>query len=471
MDVNALRQILLYDCSLSKTGTVVVGVSGGPDSLCLLHVMHSLGYNLIAAHVNHQLRPEADQEASFVKGFAENLGIPFFQTRVDVHQFAREKKLSIEESARILRYRFLMEVAKQYSAQVLAVAHQADDQIETTLMHILRGSGMSGLKGMPYRSFLPVFSLEIPIVRPLLGVWREEILEYCVSNEIKPCFDLSNQDVHFFRNRLRQELIPLLTSYNTQAKQHLWQLAMLAGEDDALLDKQAEHALTSLITEQGDGFLALERLGFLKLDLSLQRRVIRLIIARLRSNLRDIGYEVVEKAIEFAGQESLHGECQLLAEVWLTAFRETEMMVFTDQAKFESLWPVVNSVQPIELKLAGVTKINPFWSIHAEVLNGSQLETLVENDTACFDLDLITLPLLIATGKTLERFTPFGMEEHFVKLGDLFTNLKVFPRARKSWPLLRTGGQILWVAGLRRSSTAPVTPVTKMSLRLRLSKS
>lgn len=223
MDIFSLKNVLSHECELSKTTPIVVGVSGGPDSLCLLHLLHSLEYAVIAAHVNHQLRPEADQEAFYVKEFADSLGIPFYQTCVDVHQFSENEKLSIEESARILRYRFLMEVADQQSAQALAVAHQADDQIEIVLMHVLRGSGMSGLKGMPYRGFNPAFSLEIPIIRPLLGVWRDEILEYCQVNQIKPCYDLTNEDARFFRNRIRQELVPILTTYNTQAKQHLWQ--------------------------------------------------------------------------------------------------------------------------------------------------------------------------------------------------------------------------------------------------------
>jgi len=468
MDLTSLEKVILDECELKKESPIVVGVSGGPDSLCLLHLMHSLGYSVIAAHVNHQLRPEADQEAVYVNKFADSLGILFFQTRVDVHGFAEHHKLSIEESARLLRYQYLMDIARQNSAQAVAVAHQADDQIETMLMHLLRGAGLSGIKGMTYRGLIPSISSEVPIVRPFLGVWREEILEYCEAQRITPCFDQTNEETRYFRNRIRQELVPLLTTYNAQARQHLWQLSALAGGDDQFLASLAEKTANDLITEQGNGFFAYKRVEFQMLDHAIKRRVIRYMLEKLQSNLRDIGVDAVEKAIEFSGAQPTRAECQLLDSVWLTSFRESELMMCTDSAEFDELWPILTGNQKIQLQIPGKTRINPNWSISAEILPSDHINDINDPGIVVFDYSWFSQMVNLTTAKLNERLLPFGMKGRSVKLGDLFTNLKVYPRARKNWAILKMGEEILWVVNLRRSNFAPVTQNSEKALWLKL---
>jgi len=237
MNLKVLDQVISQECGLVKDQAILAGVSGGPDSLCMLHLLHELGYQVTVAHVNHQLRPEADREAETVQEYCTSIHVPFLY----------QKKLSIEESARILRYTWLMESAQKISAQALAVAHQADDQVETMLMHTLRGAGPSGLKGMTYRSYNPVFSQTIPVVRPLLGVWREEIVSYCSENHLSPCYDQTNADPTYFRNRIRSELIPYLKSYNTNAAQHLWQLTQIVGSEDRYLQDLTQQAFSSVV--------------------------------------------------------------------------------------------------------------------------------------------------------------------------------------------------------------------------------
>ena len=149
---------------------------------------------------------------------AEERGLSFVLGCTDVSALAEEQKLSIEEAARVARYRFLFEQARQLKAQAVAVAHNADDQVETVLMHLLRGAGLGGLKGMPYRAILPVWDEAIPLVRPLLGVWRSEIEVYCRQHSLEPIEDASNQDTTFFRNRLRHQLLPTLQEYNPQGQ-------------------------------------------------------------------------------------------------------------------------------------------------------------------------------------------------------------------------------------------------------------
>ncbi len=169
---------IIQECQLHTENCLVVGVSGGPDSLCLLHSLHHLGHQVIAVHVNHGLRPEADKEEQQVKQFADHFGIEFICSHVEVMKFAVHASLSIEEAARNLRYTSLFEQARRSGAHAVVVGHNADDQVETILLHLLRGSGMVGLRGMDYRTLPNQWSQEIPLLRPLLSTWRSEVQDY-----------------------------------------------------------------------------------------------------------------------------------------------------------------------------------------------------------------------------------------------------------------------------------------------------
>ena len=152
-----LESILRDQCGLTKDRPIIAGVSGGPDSLCLMSVLRQAGYRVIVAHFNHKLRADSDIDANIVEQTAGRLNIASVIESGDVHAYAEREKLSIEEAARILRYRFLMEQARYFKAQAVAVGHTADDQVETVLMHFLRGAGLAGLKGMTHRTIVHTF--------------------------------------------------------------------------------------------------------------------------------------------------------------------------------------------------------------------------------------------------------------------------------------------------------------------------
>ena len=208
-----IQSTLERDCQILPDKQILVGVSGGADSLCLLDILIRLGYPVLVAHFNHLLRPEASDDARAVEGIADMLKVPLVLGEGSANDYAQEHNLSIEESARNLRYRFLFKRAEIHDAKAVAVAHNADDQVETVLMHLLRGAGLDGLTGMPYRALPNPWSETIPLVRPLLGIWRTEIETYCTERELNPVIDRSNIDTTFFRNRLRHELIPELDTY------------------------------------------------------------------------------------------------------------------------------------------------------------------------------------------------------------------------------------------------------------------
>ena len=208
--LEVVRSVLQNRCGLTPLSRLLVAVSAGPDSLCLLHVLWQLGYSVVVAHLDHGLRVESAAEAAMVQHFAEDLGVQWVCKRQDVQGYATQNGLSIEEAARNLRYRYLFEQAERLEAQAVAVGHNADDQVETVLMHLLRGAGLSGLRGMGHYSLPNPWSQRIPLVRPLLGIWRGEIQAYLDRSGLKPSLDSSNLELRYYRNRLRHELIPHL---------------------------------------------------------------------------------------------------------------------------------------------------------------------------------------------------------------------------------------------------------------------
>ena len=308
---------------------VVVGVSGGPDSLCLLHVLLHLRevYNLRlhVAHLHHGARgADADADAEFVAALAGEWGLPVTVKRQDVPVLARRHKLAFEEAARRVRYGFLARVAREVGAGKIAVGHNADDQAETVLMHFLRGTGPAGLRGMlpltpitDYRLLEPFLqqdagcemqeadkvqrSCVLPpvsctIIRPLLQVSRADVERYCAEHNLKPRFDRSNLDTTYFRNRLRHEFLPLLETYNPNIRARLCHTADVVAADYELLAQLAQQAWDSVQREGREAAVVFDRAAWRALPVALQRATLRRAAYRLRRTLRDVDFVHVESA-------------------------------------------------------------------------------------------------------------------------------------------------------------------------------
>ena len=206
-----------------------------------------------------------------------------------------------EEAAREVRYRYLFRQAEIHNAQAVAVAHNADDQVETVLMHLLRGSGLDGLTGMGFYSLPNPWSETIPLVRPLLGIWRTEIESYCREKNLIPVVDKTNTDTTFFRNRLRHELLPELETYVPGIRSRLWQTSDLLSADRELLDGLVIQSFEDNVTARGDGFVAFNLSVFNLHPKGLQRRLARKAVSQLRSDERDIDFALVQRVLDFAG--------------------------------------------------------------------------------------------------------------------------------------------------------------------------
>jgi len=469
-----LETILQEQCGLDPARPVLAGVSGGPDSFCLLDILHTAGYRVIVAHFNHLLRPEASQEAASVSARARSLGLAFESDSADVHAYAGAHRLSLEEAARMLRYQFLFAAARQHSAQAVAVGHTADDQVETVLMHFLRGAGLSGLKGMEYRMLLPVFDQQIPLVRPLLSLWHVETESYCREHALDPHYDASNADQAFFRNRLRHALLPELEKYNPRFKESVLHTAQALQGDYSALQEVLDETWKTVVLESGKDWVAFNQPGLARLSHGMRRNLIRRAAESLRPDNRDFGFAALERAAAFA-EVPAGKQIDFVNELCLFAENGKLYLAGYEAAVLSTQWPQVEQALTIRgEQLAAHDQredLGNGWMLSAEYSDRTSEDWLSNTDNWSAWLDADRLPtdsLVIRPRCAGDVFSPLGMGGQSVKVQDFYTNVKLPRRARTRWPLVCAGEQIIWVAGYRIGHPFRITEKTRHTLHLEI---
>jgi tRNA(Ile)-lysidine synthase len=435
---------------------LVVGVSGGPDSLVLLHLLTRLraeyDLSLHVAHLHHGLRPSADAEADFVARIAKAWDVPCTVERAGVAAIAKDKHLSVEEAGRLARYAFFARLAP-----TAAVAHNADDQAETVLMHLLRGSGLAGLRGMlPKASNQWAVNSEQVIVRPLLGTTRAEIEAYAAAHDLKPRLDPTNADTTFFRNRLRHELLPFLENYNPNIRQILNRTAEVIAGDHELLRGLVEQTWADTVLASPNVTVAFDLFRWRALPLPLQRALLREAVNRLRPGLRDVDFTPVENAIAWAQTaESGHtadllgGLClKIVGPTLIVGEWERELDAKRRELEIRELGASRRDYE-VPLVIPGVTRFLD-WQFTAEVVTAPEPDP--DRWTAFLPYShTSTPPLTIRARRPGDRFQPLGMNGHTVKLSDFMINQKIPVTERDRWPLIVSGETVLWVCGYRVS--------------------
>ena len=473
-----IESVLRDQCGLSRDYPVVAGVSGGPDSLCLMSILRKAGYRVIVAHFNHKLRPDADTDANIVERTAARLNLASVIESGDVRSYADAEKFSIEEAARIMRYRFLMEQAHRFKAQAIAVGHTADDQVETVLMHFLRGAGLAGLKGMAYQTIIRAFDPEIPIVRPLLDTWREETVVYCAANGFRPRHDPSNASLDFFRNRLRHLLIPTLESYNPRFREVIWRTSRSLAADHEILSQVLDEAWKACIVEENADFIAFDEAALVKQPVGLQRNLVRRAVERLHPGEMDVSYATLERASSFILDEDgkrrartdLTGGVHLLREgalIYVVAGKVTLPIERWPQMPDDS--NTISLQMPSQVSLSGGWKLNcERWNIASLALEQARVNE--DPFQAWVDANGIADALELRVRQEGDRFAPLGMDGHEVKISDFFINVKLPQRARDRWPLLCVGEKVVWVPGYRPAHPFRMTETTRQALYFSMTK-
>lgn len=434
---------------------IVVAVSGGPDSICLLHVLHSLmkeyKLQLFAAHLNHNFRGlDALMDAQYVANFCEELNIISFIKSENVSRYAKEHSLSDEEAGRILRYEFFDEVAERVGATKIAIAHNQNDQAETVLMRLLRGTGIQGLTAIHHGRGR--------IIRPLLDVNRQEIEDYCLINKLSPRTDDTNLEPIYHRNKIRLELIPYLQEqYNPNIIESLAKTAEILKKDNDFMEEAAwaEYQQVRLLAREGCLELSIE--GINKLHHALQSRVLRLATGELVGKKEALEFKHINSIIELI-QKNETGKKILLPMGIIVKISYNKVIFTTEDQEDDGAF----HYELLEEDRIIIDEIK--GEITTKVVMRSDVKIISrEKYIKYFDYDKITKNLNVRSRKKGDRFWPLGLVGS-KKLKDFFIDYKIDREKRNQIPLVCDGDEIMWVVGYRISENYKITNETKKIL-------
>ena len=457
--VDRVRDTISRYRMISERDTVLAAVSGGPDSVCMLHVLvglrDKLRFELRVAHLDHRFRgDESRADAEFVRELADGFGLPCRCEEENVPAFLLSHAMSKQDAARMIRYRFLIRVAKQEYCQRIATGHNADDQAETVLMRVIRGAGPDGLAGIPPKR-------DGIIIRPILSLWRSEIDQYLAEHDLPSRTDATNLESSCLRNRIRNELLPELERYNPSISRSLVNLSSIMTDVSAHFDRLTDLALPELIKTARLGQFALDSTELSGYDEALQRSVFRRVFGSLRPDCAPLSSRHVERMLDLV--------------------RRGEVGVGVDlpdgaQARFEHGQLAVSvgsgpaDLPSLELRVPGEAVFaEAGLTVTAELLPRREVVSppeAVAGDEAVFDWDDLEPPLIVRGRRQGDRFRPFGMDGT-KGLKQFFIDSKVAASFRSAVPLICDDKGIMWVVGMRRSDAAPVHDSTRTVLRLR----
>jgi tRNA(Ile)-lysidine synthase len=439
--LDQIQSALERHAMVRRDDLVLVAVSGGADSVALLHALwqlrEQLGIRLAIAHLNHGIRgAAADADAAFVCRLAQRLKLPLVEERADVPQQARAAGVSLEMAARAARYAFFQRAAFKLGAAAVAVAHNADDQAETILLRIARGTGPDGLAGMS-----PVSQRDgLKIVRPLLGVTRADIVAYLKQQRLRWREDVSNRDPHHLRNRVRHEILPLLERrLNPQIRTALLRMAEVMRDENEDNDLVAQTMVLY-------GHLSVKQL--LAFGRARQRRILRQWLFAGRVEIDRVSFDAVESILP------------LLADQRGTKFLD-----------LGGGWKVVRRYNELSLERSPEAA-TPRWKLDIKKQRGiiKEKPTTPGHLPACATLNAAAVrgfPLLVRAARPGDRMAPLGMEGT-KKLQDIFTDAKVPRDQRDRIPVVECRGQIVWLPGYRVARGWEVPNPQSRSLRLTL---
>ena len=456
--MNPLAESVKRHRLLSNGDRVLVAVSGGADSVALLHVLYDLRaeleLELEIAHLQHGIRgEEAREDARFVVRMAANLGLPVHLKEINLRQTKSDAgKGNLEALAREERYRFFTSVAREQGISKVATAHTQDDQAETVLMWFLRGAGRKGLGGMSAITHLKV---GLTVIRPLLDISKAEILEFLQERRIAYRFDQTNQDTQLLRNWIRLTLIPQLKErFDPHLPVRLAQQSQILRDEDAVLEGLAGLELDQM--RRGKG---LNRDLLVKQNKAMQRRILRRWIAECRGHLRGIDFAHMEDFLELIsvgppqGRLSIPGGWELIKE-----YERVRLTKLTRNVKRICYRYDFSIGAELDVREAGVT-------IRSERISASSFRRPDNLLQAGFDIAALREKLMVRNFRDGDRFRPLGLAGH-KKVKELFIEKKVPLSVRSIWPILSMGEEILWVPGYGRSELGKVGKQTKEALYL-----
>jgi len=448
---------------------ILIGVSGGADSVALLHLLDARAsagrLRLGVAHLDHGLRPESEADADFVRSMAVGLGLDVYVERVEVTGMQRRWHLSLEEAARRARYDFFKRTAGRHGYAKVALGHHADDNAETLLLHLLRGSGRLGLGSI--RAIR-----EGVYIRPLIRATRSDIEQYLRIRKLPFLNDRTNTDTAILRNRIRHRLLPLLESdYRPGVRAVLSRTAEVLAEEDDWIEGLLRPVMARMTTGHGPGRLTLAAADFGRMPLAAARRIVRAAVRRVQGDLRRIGFVHVEQILHLSRRRGAAGPLHLPGDVRVRI--EQDDLVFERRAAggASALQAAPPGDYEYTLTGCGVVAIRETGdriSLSEVPRDAVADPTAAEPQTAFLDRDAFHFPVTVRNRRPGDRFAPLGAGGT-QKLKKFFSDHKVSAAVRRCCPLLVSDGRILWVSGYRIDQQARVGPHTRTVLKAELS--
>jgi len=446
--------------------SVLVGVSGGPDSVALLHILTSLSSELSirlgVAHLNHCLRQEdSDRDAVFVASLSRKLGLPCFIGKEDVFAIQQRKKQSLEDTARQIRYAFFQQIADEKGFGKIATGHHQEDNAEVVLMDIFRGCGSKGISGIP-----PV--RDGRIVRPLIGIPQSKIYEFLDEKGLPYRIDASNQDMRYLRNKVRHQLIPILkSSYNPQIIETLDRLSIIARSDESWIDDIIDSLFkNALLSEKEKGCITLSAAAVNAQHVAAQRRLIRRAISQVKGDLKRIRLSHVESIIRLLKKRPAYGRLDLPDRIWVNLI-EDQLVFVKEKKPLRHIAPNRNLEKlsfsyPIEgpgrltlpsIGLSLVFSIIPLHQLPERFPPGHQVVFM--------DMDKLRFPITVRNIRAGDRFVPLGMKDS-QKVKTYFINQKI-PRSARATCLVvvNQDERIVWVVNHRLDDAFRITSSTQ----------
>ena len=462
MLIPKVKRTIQKHAMLNKGDRIIVAVSGGVDSVVLLHLLKKLkddySVELIVAHLNHSIRKEeAKRDASFVQSLASSNNLQCELGVADVPALMTNEGLSLQVAAREARYNFFDLLCKKHKADKVALGHHMDDQAETVLMRFLRGTGAKGLKGMkPVREGI--------YIRPLIDITRKEIEDYAKDEALSFMTDSTNFKDIYLRNKVRYELLPFLEkNYNPNINEDIVRLSRLMKRDDEFLESAAEKHLKDMVKVDNEEVVTVSLKHLMSIHKALRTRVLRGLWKKLSGHTTGIYSYHIESILGLLESETPNSNVDLPYGVRFV--REYDHVSFTKKAK--------DPAPPFKhtLKIPGVTVIPEagitLKSAIVEHYNKNRIGFKTNKNEAFFDYDRLHFPIYVRGFESGDFFRPFGMEGK-KKVKDLFIDLKIPKIRRMNIPLLFSQDNLVWVVGLRRSEEAKIVDTTTMALKLEI---
>jgi len=435
--LSRFQEFIATNALLQKNEPVLLAVSGGVDSVVMCRLFSLAAMQFGIAHCNFRLRGnDSNGDAVFVAQFAHSLNMPFFSAEFETVQYSEKKGISIEMAARELRYEWLEKIRKENGYHKIATAHHRDDSIETVLLNLTKGTGISGLHGiLPQRG---------KIIRPLLAFGKEELLSFAASEKLQYRQDCTNHESVFQRNFLRNEVLPKLKQLNPNFSETFAENIEKFKDTEAIYKKGLEYFRKKLLEKRGQEF-------YIPIKKLLMYAGSRTLLFEL---LRDFGFGENQTAQIFVGMKSEPGK-QFFSENFRVIKDRGFLIVASRQEELSGIILVENISKPFNL---------PDGTLSFHLMQGAKVNGNANQDKAFIDFSKLEFPLLLRRWKTGDYFYPQGMGGKKKKLSDFFTDIKLSLLEKERVWILESGNKIAWVVGHRIDERFSVVPRTQKTL-------